>query len=117
MTLQSFKVLYKIKHLSKNSDTPLRFDSDGMIYPFTADTPFADCTKYKKEIISIMDYLRDKEYITIKSKYIRLTQDGIHFWQKILNLIWKTIYEKFIPFCALILSIISFLKSFGYLNN
>lgn len=116
MTLQSLIVLCKIKYLSNNSDTALRFDPDGMIYPFTSDTPSADCTKYKKEIISIMGCLRNKGYITMSDKCIRLTQEGIHFWQKILIWLVKIIYDKLIPFCALIISIVSLMKSFGYFD-
>lgn len=113
MTFQSFRVLQRIKKLSNNSDRALRFYSDGMIYPFTSDTPCADCSKYKKEIISIMDSLKSKGYIQLSSDTIRLTQEGIHFWQNLISLFWKFIHQKLVPFIALIVSIISLMVSFN----
>lgn len=113
MTYQCKYVLKQIRKLSSNSDMALRFNSDGLIRPFSADAPFADCSKYKKEIISIMQLLEKECYITLSGTTIRLTQQGIHIYQNAFQRIFKILYDKWIPFIALLVSILSLMKSYG----
>lgn len=113
MTYQCKHVLKCIKQLSKNTDMHLRFTSDGTIYPFSSDTPSADCSKYKKEIVSIMRELHKQNYIALDGYRFQLTQQGIHTYQHALEHIFKIIYDKWIPFFALIISILSLAKSYG----
>lgn len=113
MTYQCRYVLKQIKKLSSNSDMALRFCSDGMIRPFTADTPFADCSKYKKEILSIMQMLKKEQYIHLSDTTFSLTQKGLHIYQDAFQRILKIIYDKWIPFIALLVSILSFMKSYN----
>lgn len=89
MTRQCKYVLKQIRKLSSNSDMALRFNSDGIIYPFTADAPFADCSKYKSSFLLIIQKLQSGGYITLSANgVLRLTYDGLHpcqcLWDKLL---------------------------------
>lgn len=113
MTYQCRHVLSRIKRLAKNSDCQLRYDYGGILQPFSSDDPFEDCSVYKKEILSIMQSLEKEQYITMSGTTFRLTQKGIHIYQYAFQHILKIIYDKWIPFIALIISVLSFMKSYG----
>lgn len=87
MTRQCKYVLKQIKKLANNTDVPLRFTSDGKIYPYSTDEPFADCSKYKSEFMTIMRKLELEHFITIfpNKGYFRLEYDGIHPFDRLWN--------------------------------
>lgn len=101
MTYQCKYVLKQIRKLSSNSNMALRFNSDGMIYPFTADTPFANCSRYKSSFLLIIQKLQSAGYITLSPKgVLRLTYDGLHpyqcLWDKLLTSVVLPIAVSFL---------------------